>query len=55
MLEEGRGGFNDFHKYREAMTGIFWNLDAEQLAPDDALAEARKLREQMMAQPEPDE
>lgn len=61
MLDDGRGGFSDFGKYRERLTDIIWNgvvpeLTAEERAeqakaapggpiPQAALDEARALFE----------
>lgn len=65
ILNEGRGAFSDFPKYRQMMTDYVWlgkvpELTDEQKAqaakeaigkpaPEDALAEAKALRERMNA------
>lgn len=48
MLEEGRGGFSDFHKYRDALIKVFWDLTAPEQPVESAMEEARRLHEQMM-------
>jgi len=49
MLDEGRGAFMDPHKYHEALSKIFWSVLDEEAKPEDALAEAKRLRDEMMA------
>jgi hypothetical protein len=52
MLDEGRGGFIDFSKYKEALVNIFW-AGAEK-TESQAMRELRELREMMGGGLEPD-
>lgn len=65
ILNDGRGAFADFPKYREMMTDYFWRGKVPDQKPEDkaaavkesigkpipetALDEARRLREQLNA------
>jgi hypothetical protein len=69
ILNEGKGAFSDYPKYRQMMIDYVWlgkvpELTDEQKAqaakesigeptPEDALAEAKRLREMMNARHQP--
>jgi hypothetical protein len=42
MLEEGKGGFMDFSKYRDRLTDIVWHGIVPVLTPEEQAAAAKE-------------
>lgn len=62
MLSEGKGGFINYAEYRESLTDVFWHGKQDEqhqvaaaqaamgkVAPEDAMAELRRMHEEAVA------